>query len=133
MPTPIRFTLIALLALAPTLAVQAGTEMKDNKDMKQMSQTSCASDAGFYVAVYGGANFSTNFGDRHTSFGPGGSTTPDNIHSEVGGVGGIKGGYNFRIVRSLRSPAATAGGGGRSDVHWHGQQIDAVARRRAGS
>ncbi len=88
----------ALLALATTLAVHAGTEMKDSKDVKQMSQTTTESDAGFYVAAYGGVNFSTNYGDRHSSLSAPGAfaaTTPDNIHSEVGGVGGIKGGYNF--------------------------------------
>lgn len=90
-----RFTSTALLALATSLALHAGTEIKDTKDMMQTSQTPSESDAGFYVSVYGGANFSTDYGNRHTSFGPGGATTPDNIHSEVGGVGGIKGGYNF--------------------------------------
>ncbi len=90
-----RISSVALMALATPLALHAGTEMKDSKDMKQTSQTEYGSDAGFYVAVYGGTNFSTNYGDRHTSFGPGGAATPDNIHSEVGETGGIKGGYNF--------------------------------------
>ncbi len=90
-----QITSTALLALATSLALHAGTDMKDTKDMKQMSQTSYGSDAGFYVAAYGGANFSTDYGNRHTSFGLGGPVTPDNIHSQVGGVGGIKAGYNF--------------------------------------
>ena len=84
----------ALLALATTLALHAGPA--DTKDMKQMSQTTMApSDAGFYVAAYGGANFSTDYGNRHASVSGLGATTPDNIHSGVGGVGGLKVGYNF--------------------------------------
>jgi opacity protein-like surface antigen len=107
----------ALLALATTLAVHAGTEMKDSKDVKQMSQTATECDAGFYVAAYGGVNFSTDYGDRHASLaGPAGfaATTPDNIHSEVGGVGGIKAGYNFQsfaVCDGLRlQPAVEAEG-----------------------
>ena len=82
-----QITATTFLALAAPLAAHAVTEMKDSKDMKQTTQTNYGSDAGFYVAAYGGANFSTDFGNRHTSFAPGGSVTPDNIHSEVGGVG----------------------------------------------
>jgi opacity protein-like surface antigen len=86
-------TISSLCALATTLVVHAGPT--DSKDMKQASQTNlAASDAGFYVAAYGGANFSTDYGDRHSSLGGSGST-PDNVHSDVGAVGGIKGGYNF--------------------------------------
>ena len=86
-------TISALCALATTLVVHAGPS--DSKDMKQTAQTNLAdSDAGFYVAAYGGANFSTDYGDRHASLNGSGST-PDNVHSEVGAVGGIKGGYNF--------------------------------------
>jgi opacity protein-like surface antigen len=84
--------------------------------MKQMSQTTAESDAGFYVAAYGGANFSTEYGDRHASLsaasGAFAVATPDNIHSEVGGVGGIKGGYNFEsfaVCDGLRlQPAVVA-------------------------
>jgi opacity protein-like surface antigen len=92
-----RITSTALLTLATSFALHAGTEMNDSKDMKQVSQTTCNSDAGFYVAAYGGINFSTNYGNRHASFSGagGGPATPDNVHSDIGGVGGIKGGYNF--------------------------------------
>jgi len=107
-----RLTTGALMALATTLALHAGTEMTtDHKDMKQMSQTNYGSDAGFYIAAYGGANFSTDYGNRHASLG-GTSATPENIHSEVGGVGGIKGGYNFEsfeVCNGLRLQPAVEG------------------------
>jgi opacity protein-like surface antigen len=86
----------ALLALV-TLTAHAGTDSKDMKDMKQVSQP-MQSDAGFYVAAYGGVNFSTDYGDRRTVIstrGTNANVTPDAIHSDIGGVGGIKGGYNF--------------------------------------
>ena len=89
-------TTAALLALL-TVTAHAGTDSKDMKDMKQMSQP-MASDAGFYVAAYGGVNFSTGYGDKRTvasAFGTNFNITPDNVHSDIGGVGGIKGGYNF--------------------------------------
>jgi len=100
----------ALLALA-TLTAHAGTDMKD---MKQVSQP-IESDAGFYVAAYGGANFSTDYGNRRTVFSAGGANatvTPDAVHSGIGGVGGIKGGYNFDsfpVTEGLRlQPAVEA-------------------------
>jgi opacity protein-like surface antigen len=87
------FTTALLMAI--TLTARAGTEMaptSESKDMKQMTQAN-ASDAGFYVAVYGGAQFDTDYGDNHQTFGGASTHTP--IHSGWGGVGGIKGGYNF--------------------------------------
>jgi opacity protein-like surface antigen len=86
----------ALLALL-TLSAHAGTDSKDMKDMKQVSQP-VESDAGFYVAAYGGVNFSTDYGNRRTVISAGGANanvTPDAVHSDIGGVGGVKGGYNF--------------------------------------
>jgi opacity protein-like surface antigen len=86
----------ALLALV-SLTAHAG-DSKDMKDMKQVSKPECPPDAGFYVAAYGGVNFSTDYGDRRTVISAGGTNanvTPDNVHSDIGAVGGIKGGYNF--------------------------------------
>ena len=91
-----RFTPAALFALATSISLHAGTEMTtDHKDMKQMSHTEYASDAGFYVAAYGGVNFLTDYGNNHTSFSGLGDSTPGSVHSDVSAVGGVKGGYNF--------------------------------------
>jgi opacity protein-like surface antigen len=93
----------ALLA-ALTLPVLAGTEMaptpdgKDMKDVKQVSQQAAQSDAGFYVAALGGANFDTWYGDKRQSITTAGGSTVtshNEIDSNWGGVGGIKAGYNF--------------------------------------
>ena len=99
------FFTTALLA-ALTVPALAGTDTapmasNDSKDMKDMKQTTAMeqSDAGFYVAGYGGAQFDTAFGDnRQTASAPGAGTTTTNgdIHSRWGGVGGIKAGYNFQ-------------------------------------
>jgi opacity protein-like surface antigen len=101
-----KLTLAALLALV-TLTVHAGTDSKDMKSMTQASQP--GSDAGFYVAAYGGVNFSTDYGNKRTVLSTAGGSninvTPDAIHSDVGGVGGIKGGYNFEsfgVAEGLR-------------------------------
>lgn len=102
--------LLSLTALLAALTVPsfAGTDMapmsahdgKDLKDMKQMSQVS-ESDAGFYVAAYGGAQFYTNYGDNRQAINNNAGTTvssTEKIHSGWGGVGGIKGGYNFESI-----------------------------------
>jgi opacity protein-like surface antigen len=71
----------------------------DSKDMKDMKQTTQAteSDAGFYVAALGGAQFDTQYGDNRQTLSAGGANVGTNadIHSHWGGVGGIKAGYNF--------------------------------------
>jgi hypothetical protein len=69
---------------------------KDMKDMKQTTQTS-ESDAGFYVAAYGGAQFDTQYGDNRQTVSAGGANLGTNadIHSGWGGAGGLKAGYNF--------------------------------------
>jgi opacity protein-like surface antigen len=93
-----------LALLGPTLGLHAGTDMmmnphprEDTKDMKQMDNR--VSDAGFYVAVLGGAQFSTDYGNnRQTASGTGlfgASGTNQTIHSNWGGVGGLKAGYKF--------------------------------------
>jgi opacity protein-like surface antigen len=56
------------------------------------------SDAGLYVAAYGGAQFATDYGNNRQSFSGGslGAGFSDaSIHSGWGGAGGIKVGYNF--------------------------------------
>ncbi|HEX4139062.1 MAG TPA: outer membrane beta-barrel protein [Candidatus Methylacidiphilales bacterium] len=73
----------------------------DPKDMKGMNQVSTnpPSDAGLYVGAYGGAQFSTYYGDeKQTSsngFFGGKDSTNATIHSFWGGVGGVKVGYKF--------------------------------------
>ncbi len=59
-------------------------------------------DAGYYVGVYGGANFAQNY-NTHTSIDPTATSFPStgvfkqggSTSGDVGGVGGIKAGYNF--------------------------------------
>ena len=73
----------------------------DPKDMKGMTQVAPnpASDAGLYVGAYGGAQWSTAYGDNKQSasggFFGGHDTTTQTIHSNWGGVGGVKVGYKF--------------------------------------
>jgi opacity protein-like surface antigen len=95
-----RTLLSSALVAALTLPAFAGTDMapstgKDMKDTKQMAATQ--SDAGFYVAAYGGAQFDTDYGNNRQTVSGGGAniSTGQEIHSGWGGVGGIKAGYNF--------------------------------------
>ncbi len=87
-----------VLLSAVSLSAYAGTDVKDTKDTKQVAAES-PSDAGFYVAVFGGANVAQDYGDRHgtASAPPIFSTTDIKVGSgsNVGGVGGLKFGYNF--------------------------------------
>jgi opacity protein-like surface antigen len=116
-----------------TISCQAGVDSapmsqhdgKDMKDMKQMTQTS-ESDAGFYVAALGGAQFDTQYGDNRQTLTAAGTTAGTNadLHSHWGGVGGIKAGYNFQSFpvnfMNLRlQPAVEAEGLyiGSDDVH----------------
>lgn len=92
----------AALVAALTLPAFAGTDMApaphDSKDMKDMKQMAPAtSDAGFYVAAYGGAQFDTDYGNNRETLSAGGGNVSahQKIHSSWGGVGGIKAGYNF--------------------------------------
>jgi hypothetical protein len=97
------------LLAALCTSVHAGTEMvsKDSKDMKDVVST--PSEAGFYAAAFGGAQFWTDYGNNHqtnpggTLFGPGGSDTQ--IHSFWGGVGGLKFGYKFNAFPMFNSTA----------------------------
>jgi opacity protein-like surface antigen len=99
-----RILLGSVLATALTLPALAGpdttapaADSKDMKDVKQMAPAP-ASDAGYYIAVFGGANFDTWYGDnRQTLTSTTGSTisSQDRIKSDWGGAGGFKIGYNY--------------------------------------
>lgn len=93
---------VTLLATAIPFAAFAGEDSKDSKDLKEIQPiTNVTSDAGFYVGVYGGVNYSTNYGNRRSVYSGGGANadvTPDRNHSDIGGVGGIKFGYKFNSV-----------------------------------
>jgi len=90
-----------VLSVAVTVSAYAGTDSKDMKDMK-MTPELRPSDAGFYIAVDGGANFAQNY-NTHTTFVPDHTSFPSfgnfqqggGTQGFVGGTGGIKGGYNF--------------------------------------
>jgi opacity protein-like surface antigen len=106
-----KLTLLATaLAATLTLPVFAGPDagppaaadakdMKDMKDTKQMAPVE-QSDAGWYVAAFGGTQFMTDYGNDHQTItgNATGSTVSTNadIHSDWGGVGGVKLGYNFQ-------------------------------------
>jgi opacity protein-like surface antigen len=78
-------------------------DMKDMKDVKQIAPTIQQSDAGFYIAAFGGVNFDTWYGnDRQTLTTLGGSTvsSESNINSQWGGAGGVKIGYNFESTQA---------------------------------
>lgn len=100
MKTPILTGLIlvtlCLRGFAGTETVGDGKDMKETKQVAQVEQ----SDAGFYVAAYGGAQFITDYGDNHQTLSLGGSNVVSHapIVSGWGGVGGIKFGYNFRSI-----------------------------------
>jgi opacity protein-like surface antigen len=102
----------AAFAVAFTLPAFAGTDTaapttapdsKDMKDVKQIAPAIQSSDAGFYVAALGGANFDTWYGNkRQTISTAGGATasTQSEIDSDWGGVGGVKIGYNFESTHA---------------------------------
>jgi len=84
-------TTVVLSTIA--LSAYAGTDTKDVKELK----TNSGSDAGFYVAVYGGSNFAQDYGNKRQVVTDAGTnyTSSDPINSNWGGAGGIKAGYNF--------------------------------------
>ena len=87
---------ISSSAKADTASPNGAPDPKDMKGMNQMANP--PSDAGFYVGAYGGAQFSTDYGNnRQTASAPlfGTSSTSTTIHSFWGGVGGLKAGYMF--------------------------------------
>jgi len=96
-----------ILMMAVSLTAHGGTELTtDTKEM--VTPPSLRSDAGFYVGVYGGAQFATGYGNQRQTFTgtsasaaaigvpPGTTIVPSSsISSGWGGAGGIKAGYNF--------------------------------------
>jgi opacity protein-like surface antigen len=91
----------AMLAFS-CLRALAGTEMSntpDPKDMKGMSQMAPRPESHMYVAAYGGAQWSTSYGNNRQTITPapgfGTNETTTTIHSNWGGVGGVKFGYMF--------------------------------------
>jgi outer membrane protein W len=93
-----RIVLSAVLLSTLALPALAGTDMASGKDMKQVSSSQVSpSDAGFYIAAYGGADFDTWYGDKKQTVSAGGTTltTKNEINDNWGAVGGIKAGYNF--------------------------------------
>lgn len=88
------------LFIAMILTAFAGTDTKDMKDMKGIVAPE-PSDAGLYVAMFGGANVAQGYHNSQTEVStpllPGGGATFNGGHSTnyVGGVGGLKVGYNF--------------------------------------
>jgi len=96
-----RNLLSAVLLTCVGLSAHAGVDMTpapkvDTKEMKVAAEP--RSDAGFYVAALGGAQFSTDYGDNKQTVQSGlvGSTALNlKIHSNWGGVGGLKAGYQF--------------------------------------
>jgi len=85
---------------ASTLSAFAGTDAKDMKEIAAVPAP-ITSDAGFYLALEGGANFSQSHDRKQieTGNGPGSLTgTATNYGSGddgIGAVGGVKFGYNF--------------------------------------
>ena len=90
---------VALLSL-PAVSAFAGGPNPDAKDMKGMSTMEMVSDAGVYVAAFGGANLAQGYANGRVDFtGPGGDFTyHGNNSNHVGAVGGIKVGYNFASI-----------------------------------
>jgi opacity protein-like surface antigen len=90
----------AAIFAALTVSAYADTDAKDMKEIKATSKT-CASDAGFYVSVFGGANFAQDYGNNRAEVSDP-SILPNvsldlrgTNHDDLGGVGGLKLGYNF--------------------------------------
>jgi hypothetical protein len=94
-----------------SLSVYAGTDYKDTKEMAITPEL--RSDAGFYVGVYGGAQFATDYGNQRQTFSgtpasaaaigvPAGSNIipSSSFDSGWGGAGGIKVGYNFESLEA---------------------------------
>ena len=127
---------------AMTLVVHAG----DSKDMKDFRMTANLQepDAGPYVAAYGGADFTNindgskyeigDVGPTHFSGGGiksgGGSTT-----NTVGGVGGVKIGYNFesydidegfRLQPAVEVEALYIGGTGTNNFSYSSPEVISV-------
>jgi opacity protein-like surface antigen len=87
----------ALLTAAMTVSAYAG----DGKDMKQVAAAASDSDAGFYIAIEGGANFAQSYDRKEvrteSANGPAPGATSYYGHGSdsLGAVGGLRVGYDF--------------------------------------
>ena len=94
-----KLTYITSLFVAMTVAAIAGTDSKDMKSVAAPEQGT--GDSGIYVGLFGGANVSQDYGDKRSEVTtPLLANIPLSLHgtdnsNHVGGVGGIKFGYNF--------------------------------------
>ena len=84
----------------PVMEASRPAQATDEKDMKYMSEVTprTESDAGPYVAAYGGANFAQDYHDPHinvNTVGIGSFHFNGRTDDGWGAVGGIKFGYNF--------------------------------------
>ena len=100
--TPL-LTTAALISMGLSTAWAHTNDPKEVKDPKEMTQTQqFESDAGFYVGVYGGSQFATNYVNKNEGvsggFGSTGTGT-NGTNDFFGGVGGLKAGYNFQSWR----------------------------------
>ncbi len=89
-----------VITCSPLCADESAAGAPDPKDMKGMTPMAPPpSDAGYYVAVYGGAQIITDYGNNRQTVNPdkffGTNQTTTTIHSDYGGVGGVKFGYVF--------------------------------------
>jgi len=93
----------AALFAAFSVSAYADTDT-DSKDMKEVKATTCAPsacDAGFYVAAFGGVNFAQDYGNTRAEVSDPSFVSNASIdlrgttHDNLGGVGGLKVGYNF--------------------------------------
>jgi len=124
-----KLTLVAGAIALATLSLPA-LAGEDSKQLLITPTLRSDSNSGPYVAAYGGVNWSTDFGNEKTTSSTAGVTTditPDTIHSDIGGVGGVKVGYNFASYpfnESLSLQPAVEGEalyiGSRSSAHLNG-------------
>ena len=91
-----KFTVLLAAGIATLLSssAYAGTDMKEVATDKI-----CPSDAGFYASVFGGANVAQDYGNNHGVASASPFFSNASLHvgsgSNIGGVGGLKVGYNF--------------------------------------
>ncbi len=111
---------------APDTRYYPNGSAPDPKDMKGMTHLAPPppTDTHYYVAAYGGAQWSTGYGDNRQASNPfpiygTNNTTSTTIHSNWGGVGGVKFGYMFDSPAALRldGPALAGRRRGRRPLH----------------
>jgi opacity protein-like surface antigen len=93
---------VLVVTCSPLGADTSAAGAPDPKDMKGMTPMAPppVSDGGYYVSAYGGAQWSTSYGNNRQTITPstgffGTNQTTTTIHSNWGGVGGVKFGYAF--------------------------------------